>query len=93
LRYVYLLVGVLAVRQPAKCVPVALSLSGKTSFESTPYNGFEGANVETIFLLCSLLDVLSGDNNLNFDYEEDILDCNYSWDSCFFTLTYLELSK
>ena len=70
--------GVLAVRQPARCVPVALSLSGKTNFESTPYNGFEDANVEIIFLLCSRLDVLSGDNNRNLDYEEDILDCNYS---------------
>jgi len=74
LRYVYLLVGVLEVRQLTRCVLVALSLSGKTSFEGAPYNGFEGAKVETIFLLCSLLDVLSGDNNLNFGYEGDILE-------------------
>jgi len=58
LRYIYLLAGVLAVRQLVRCIPVALSLSEKMSFEITPYNGFEGANFDIIFLSCSLLDVL-----------------------------------
>ena len=58
LRYVYLLAGVLAVRQLARCVPVTLSLSEKMSFEGAPNNGFEGANFDIIFLSCSLLNVL-----------------------------------